>query len=423
METMSNTQSIWTRIYSTLVGEVSADTLEAYRRASLAVYEQIDLVEAHRLESRANGLSPWTVPYSTQAEMLCAWNAFVLQTLGNEFLEADYTSDSATVGFVPRITADQVLAFYTQVEAWLTRARQAHVNPGYRLDLQVPADLPGWSKVEPCPNTHLAGMLKALSALSEHLEAPLQFLNDSPLPNTAAAQEHLNAIRSVHAIAQTKSRYAIDMFGSNPSRDVHERAEEHAKAAIENYYLLGQLLAMPQIADSLTVRKPLAQPILTDRDLFSLHPKLEPMITKLPGEPGFNPWCLTDPRSLSKLKLDKDAKLAIKRLWELDPDPTATLDLFAEIEEARRRGDIAFAKDENGEPQGYFFCCPWSPVYVVKRSLPLGGAVLRSLQTFVFDVTGEGMNLGAPFKREIKATAFKNTEKFEYGDPDEPPDH
>lgn len=53
----------------------------------------------------------------------------------------------------------------------------------------------------------------------------------------------------------------------------------------------------------------------------------------------------------------------------------------------------------------------------------LGGRRLRTLQQFVFNVTCEGVNLGTPFERDIMTGNFAPTTKFEYGDPDEEPDH
>ena len=412
---MNSHPTLWGRFVSRLHGEVPADTLEAYRRASLAVYDQLDHVEQHRANCKTEGLTPWTVPPSTQAEMLCAWNAFVLQTLGNEFLEADYAGNPATIGFVPPITADQVLAFYSQVESWLTRAQQAHVNPGFSLDVEVPADLPSWSDVEPCPNAHLHGMLKAMEAVSDHTKAAMQFLEETPTPTEKAKQDQLNTIRGVYAIAATKARYARDMHGENPTPDVHERVEEHVKVAIENFYLLGQLLAMPQLADVVTRRKTPPVPV----------PSKAPEPKKLvpPGEPGFNPWCLTDPTTLARWKADSEACLAIKTMWELDPEPTRALEMQGEIEAAFERGDLAYATDRYGKRLGHFFCCPWAPVYLVKRPVTLGGQKLGIMEQFVFDVTAEGVNLGETFTRKIKIGTFTPTTKLEYGDPNEPPDH
>ena len=410
---MTATPTLWGRILSRLQGEIPADTLEAYRRASLAIYEQLDHVETHRANCKSEGLNPWTVPPATQAEILCAWNAFVLQTLGNEFLEADYKSDPATIGYVPPITADQALAFYSQVEGWLTRAQQAHVHPGYRLDVAVPAALPAWSEVEPCPNAHLRGMLEAMKAVSDHCAAAMLFLDETTPPTEKAGQEQLHAIRSVYAAASTKARYAREMHGSRPTPDVHERVEEHVKAAIEQFYLLGQLLAMPRLADVAPPREtsaPIAAP--TEKRKMTL-----------PGQPGFNMWRLTDPDSLERWKSDPQARLAIKTMWELDSDPARTLAIQAEIEDAFERGDIAYAVSRDGKRLGHFFCCPWAPVYIVKRPLRLGGQSLQTMQQFVFDVTAEGVNLGESFTRHIKVGAFTSTSRVEYGDPNAPPDH
>ena len=98
--------SLWTRVRASAAGEISADTLEAYRRASLTVLELMDRVESVRAQARAEGKTAWDLPQGTQTEMLCAWNAFVLQNLGTEFLDADYRDHPATKGFVPPITAD-----------------------------------------------------------------------------------------------------------------------------------------------------------------------------------------------------------------------------------------------------------------------------------------------------------------------------
>ncbi len=395
-------------------GEVSADTLEAYRRASLAIYDALDHCEAHRKTAKSEGLNAWTLPHSTQSEILCTWNAFVLQTLGDRILDADYENDPTTKGFVPPVTADQILSFYTQVEGWINRAQQAHFNPDYQLDVYVPAELPAWSEVEPCPNAHLIGMLEAMRAVRDHTDAALIFLNDSP-PQNDDQKKHLNAVRQVHASAMTKARYAEDMMTGNPTRDVHERVEEHVKVAIENFYLLGQLLAQPELAAKINAVNP-ANPIAPAPNRST--PRLA-----LPREAGFDMWCLTDPEARERFQNDREAVKAIKTLWSLDPDARQTLAIQSDIMAAMARGDIAYAIDRYGKKLGHFFCAPWGAVYAVKRPLVLGGQRLSTMQQFIFNVTCEGVNLGAPFEREIMIGNFNPTTKFEYGDPNEAPDH
>lgn len=406
--------TLWNRFLAVMSGEVTADTLEAYRRASLAVYDSLDHCEAHRASARKEEKNAWTLDTSTQAELLCTWNAFVLQTLGDRFLEADYAASPETRGFVPPVTADQILQFYSQVEEWLNRAQQAHYNPDYELDLSVPAELPPWSRIKPCPETHLLGMLEAMRAIGEYNQAALTFLKDSP-PDSAEHKKEFNAISQLAASAKTKARYADEMMNARPSREVRERVEEHAKIAIEQYYLLGQLLAMPSLAAKKPVIKPApkkrkATPKTKHRDLPTL------------GEKDFDPWCLTDPESLSKWREDPAARKAVMKIWELDPNIQATLEIKAEIDDAFERGDIDFAVDRYGKKLGHFFCCPWAPVYVVKRPITIGGKRLHTLQQFVYNVSCDGVNAGKRFTREIVVGTFSPTTRFEYGDPDAGPE-
>lgn len=439
---MLDKPTVWNRFMAAMTGEVSADTLEAYRRASLAVYDALEHLQSHRDGAKANGHNAWTMPASTKAEMLCTWNAFVLQTLGDRILEADYANDPSTRGFVPAVTSDQIPRFYLQVEGWLNRASQAHNNASYKLDVAVPAEMPAWSEVEPCPNAHLFGMLEAMRAVRDHTEAALIFLNDSP-PQGAEQEKSRDLIRQLHGSATTTARYADDMMSGNPSRDIHERVEEHVKDAIEGFYLLGQLLAMPELASKVMLpalappsplpapRTPPFQPAFVGgytpapapmgmpTGTFANAPSRLPM----PNEAGFDLWCLTDPEAVPKFQDDREAVRAVKTLWQLDPDPRRTLDIQAEINAAFARGDIGYALDRWGKKLGHFFCAPWGAVYVAKRPVTLGGRRLRTMEQFLFNVTCEGVNLGTPFERDIMTGNFSPTSKFEYGDPNEEPDH
>lgn len=228
----------WNRLVARLRGEVPATALEAYRRASLPVFELFEQMERRRLECKIDGMDPWAVPPATRAAFLCAWNAFVLQTLGNDILDADYRGEPATLGFVPPVTADQVLSFYEEVEGWVNRACQAQANPAYQLDVPVPAQLPEWSDVEPSPDSHLLGMLHAMRAVRDHAAAATAFLPQQTA--NAGRQAQLNSIRQVHASAQASARYAEELCGVDPVPAVYDRAQEHARRAIEQFFLLGQ---------------------------------------------------------------------------------------------------------------------------------------------------------------------------------------
>ena len=341
--------------------------------------------------------------------MLCAWNAFALQTLGDKFLEADYSLNPVTAGFVPPVTAEQVLAFYSQVEGWLNRAQQAHSNPGYRLDVGVPADLPVWSEIEPCPNAHLEGMRAAMRALRAHAETALGFFEAMGAPPNKQATIH--QARQLWAAATTTARYAEDLWGGTPAAELHEQIEDHLKEAIERLYRLGQMLAVPALLEE-DPRHRAAAP--------TAPPPVQPgRWPPLPGQRGFDPWCLTDPATRQQWKQDPLARTAVSELWGRDPDPTRTLQIQAELDAALARGDIAYATDRFGKRLGHFFCCPWSPVFIASRPVTIGGTRLRTLQEFTFDVSAEEMPRGGEFKREILTGAFQPTRQIDYCNPNE----
>ncbi len=409
---------MWGRMFARFQGEVPGAALEAYRRASLPVFELMDRVEARRDACIADGLNPWTIPPATRAEFLCAWNAFVLQTLGNDILNADYTEYPDTAGFVPPVTAHQLLSFFGQVEGWMDRAQQAHANPDYRLDVLVPAALPPWSEVEPNPASHLRGLLKAMRAVGEHAAAGMRFLPETAPegPEQAARQKQIHRIRQLYASAQSKARYAADLHGAEPPPDVRERVEPYAREAIELFYALGQLIADPALAEAGG-----AHPPATDVEPSTRAAALPPAPTAppprtgthsrrgrrlLPGQDGFDVWCLTHPAARRKLDADSGALHALKALWAGDPDPERTLDLQGEILDAWDRGAVGYAEDDRGGI-GHFYRCPWAPVYVARERVTLNSRTLVKGDQFTLDVMPAPTRGGGWFTRSLLVGRFE----------------
>jgi hypothetical protein len=394
-------------------GEVSADTLESYRRAGSTVHPMLHKAEAQRLHLKIEGLNPYRAPLATQAHLLCVWNAFTLQTLGDQFLDADYRSNPATVGYVPPKTADQIFAFYDQVEGWVSRASQAQSNPAYRLDVEVPAELPPWSEVEPCPQSHLDGMMAAARSLRTHAEIAMGAFEAEGLP--ASQQNILYQLRQLAAAATSKIEYAEQLWGDRVSAELHEKIEDHAKTAIECYYQLGQFLAMPQLleqrASSQPARQPASQQLAAAAEMAC--------VLALPGRSGFDPWCITDPFTRAEWQRDPEAQESIEEMWKHDPAPDRTLAIQTQINQAMLRGDIAYATDNQGDRIGHFYCCPWSPIYVVKRGLIIGLQRLRTLQKFTYEVDADEVLEGGKFKRHLLVGNFKPTTKTGYCNPHE----
>src|SRR6266540_977404 len=347
-----------------LHGEIPAATLEAYRHAGAGAYELLDRSELRRAE----------------------------------LLDADYRVNPATVGFVPPVTSQQALAFYAPVEGWLSRANQAASNPAYRLDVQVPAELPEWVEVEPCPREHLQAMLGACRRLRRHTEVAFGEVEKSAGAERSAA---LGQLRQRLAVMTTAADYADRLYQPDAGQEQHERAEDSVHRAIEAAYELGQLLAMPEL---LAGGSASAQP-------GGAHSRLP-----RPGEAGFDPWCLTDPATRTGWQQDRRAVRAIRLLWANDPSPERTLAIQDQINAALARGDIARAR-ASGRQMGPYFCCPWSSIFLVKRPVRIGGQRLRTMQQFTFDVSAEGLAEGEKFRREILLGPFTPTDDVDYCDP------
>ena len=397
-----------TRMTAAFKGEVRADELEAYRRAGGIVYTELEQAETLRRRLAQDGVNLWHGPQGAAGQLLCVWNAFVLQAIGEHLLDADYAADPRTSGFVPPVTAHQVGACFAQVEGWVSRARQAAGNPGYLVEkeLLLPADLPEWAEASPCPLPHLKGMLAASRAIRQHAEVALGVFEQT----VADADRHLNSLRRLRQLdaeAATAADYAEGLLDTDPNPRMHEAIEQRLQRALEIYYHLGQLIAMPQLIDG-----------YKGVDARRIMPPTAPAALPAVNARDFDPWCLTDPQNRGVWQADPRARQAIKEMWEYDPDPARTLRIQAEIDAAFKGGAITYATDAGGQPYGSYYCCPWAAIYLVRSPVVIGGTRLRTMQQFTYEVSAEDVPRGGPFKREIIVSNFKPTNQVDYCDPD-----
>lgn len=400
---MAHRDRLGTRVAAMLRGEVRADTAEALRRAGMVVHDDLRQVEDARAGLALEGVDAWSPPPAVAAQRLCTWNAFVLQTLGERLIDADYETSPRTAGFLPPVTSEQVGRLLGQVEGWLSRARRAAADSGYRVgdELALPADLPDWVTVEPCPPAHLSAMLAAGAAVQQHAQLALYDLEKAGVPVECAAQ--LGTLRQLAAQADTAFQFAGRLYQPGASVAVHEAAEDALHRALEACYHLGQLAAMPALVERYRV----------DARLVASTSR-----RPAPGEQGFDPWVLTDPASRSGFRADRRAVRAIREMWRRDPDSRATLAVQAQIDAAAAAGDIAVASAGDGQPLGHFFCCPWPAVYEVRRPSTIGGRPLRTGERFTFEVSAEEMDEGGAFVRRILVAAFQPTVDLDYCDGD-----
>jgi len=389
--------TIATRLWAAVKGEVHGRDLEAYRRAGHGVYDQLDAIESVRLQMMLDGVSPWDVDQATQVRLFASWTAFVLQTLADDFVSADYEADSRTVGFVPPVTEEQAMRLYSQVAGWLSVAEQARVNPEYPNTVTITVDLPEWVDVEPCPREHLQAMIDAADKLGSKVEDLRLEVGRADLSPTQGKE--LVAVDELIAHANVYRTQAQDLWGgqNKVSGALHESIEIAVKLALDAFNDAGQLLTMPALIKTHSTKDTSAKARV-------------PSGSKLaqPGERGFDQWCLTDPTSVDRWKRDRTAVEAIGHLWENDPSPAKTLRIQAEIDAAFGSGDLVFSGDGN------YYCCPWSAIYRIIRPVLIGGVRLRRGQTFTFDVSAEEIEEGGEFKREILAANFSPTKEIDY---------
>lgn len=401
------TPGIWARIRAFARGERHAETLYAYRRAGAEIHPLLDAAERRRFDLTLSGTSPFAVQRHVGLELVCTWNAFTLQTLGDKMLEADELADPDTVGFVPPVTFDQVQAYYTEVQLWLGYASQAGHDPEFDLPPgKLPARLPEWSPVEPCPRPHLDAMIAALHTLRGHAEVAMHNLEQT---TPEADKPRLARLQGQFAQAMAKANYTANMYVPDASLALHEQIEEHAKRAIEDLYRVGQLISYPAL--------------LVEGGRAATSPgKTKLKRTPLPGEPGFDPWVMTDPEHVAQLQRNKNAQRVIGEMWDLDPDPAASVALWDDIRRAVDTGAAVLAKNKAGRSMGHYFCTPYCAIYEAKRPLVIGDTPVPQGQQFTLECAAEGVRIGYPFKREVVIGDFRAA-AIDYCDPDQPPPH
>lgn len=393
--------TLMTRLTSALRGEVAATTVEAYRRAGQAAYKDLLDAEATRRDLSQAGTDLWSTSPGQSTQLLCTWNAFSLQTLGDQFIEADYAADPGTVGYLPPVTAEQAARFLGEVQRWSSFARRGAADGQFDVSTQmaVPASLPAWVEVEPCPQPHLIAMFAAGATMREHIEAALADFNRPGIPQ--GKEPVVARLRGMLADADSAIAYAESMRTPQRNRIVHERIELLLQRGINAYYQIGQLLAQPSLMDRPEVH------------VATISGPSRP----LPGQPGFDPWSLTDPATRSNWQRDPAARHAIDNLWRMDPDPAATLTIQAQIDAAALAGLIAVGENAQGSRMGNYYCCPWSPINYVRAPVTIAGRTLRAGEEFVFDVSAEEMAEGGRFKRELVVGPFHPTNEIDYCDP------
>ena len=388
---------IATRVRARLRGERTAEALEGLRAASVGVAIELGRAEEVRARLPVDGQSVWDCPRGVSSYLVASWNAFVLQALAAAMLDADYRTDHGTVGFVPPVTFEQVWAWFSAAEGWLSLAQQASANPDYNVAavVHLPAALPAWVAREPCPPAHIEALRVALPTIREHADLALFDLEEQA--GDDRQRQAVNTLRQVAAEAGRAVEYAEALLATPAGQRLHELVETNLKRAAAVWFQFGQLAGIPSMIGGY---RPSKGPARLDPDT-------------LPGGGRFDPWCLTDPATLSQWQADPQACRAIDALWAADPDPARTLTILAQIGAAVAAGSVFRV---TGAGRGtYYYGCPWPPIYQVRSRVRIAGKRLSAAQQFTFEVSAEQMGTGGGFIRRILLGPFTTTEEIDYG--------
>lgn len=239
-------------------GVVNDAAIQGYLRAASQLEDVWQQIDDKVNELILQGLPSWEaytrMGYALAFVRACRMNVVFVQ----ELLKAETAADSANAGYLPRVTYDQALALCEHIEPTIEEAIKASTNSRYMLP---PATLPLkmgpriTSASQSLPLSHLQGTIRAAQEMKDWTAGLLAKYElalhaaKAPLPQEIAA--HLEQMKSELELGDFHLRTGVDMTGQISQGQVaealHKRAEDYLWEAMESFYKVSQLIAMPDI--------------------------------------------------------------------------------------------------------------------------------------------------------------------------------
>ncbi|HEX8981534.1 MAG TPA: hypothetical protein VF792_02090 [Ktedonobacterales bacterium] len=374
------------RFYATVLrGEVSDANVQGYLRAASQIADVWQQIDARIAEEMRQGIAPAAAYAKLGYALAFIRVARTYQVFVQQLLAADASFDLETEGFLPRVTYDQANALAHQIQPNLQMAVAALTDPDYQLEVALPLALGPRIEAEGvCPVTHLEGLIAAArevrewaaGLIAEYAEAVERTTtaSDSPASTSASASpapatltEHIAALNSRLAQADTQLRFGVDLVGQvtqgRVTPELHEQAETYLWQALGSYFLLNQAVALPDLlhesdvpAKSASARKPHVY-----HDL-PIHPK--------------ELWRIAAPSARSELRGTEFGRDEMKEMCEkMGGILSAGAQQYQhEVENAVRRGDAISV--------GAMANCPFEPLYRARTALTLAGAQVPATYEF-----------------------------------------
>lgn len=372
--------NLWNKLLAWMGDEVDASTLEAYHGAGRILADEQLAAELHRHNLSAAGLTSWTVPVHMQIYFASLWNAFVLQTIGDQLLEADYRLSPSTKGHLPAYTSARAHGYYRQVEKWMNLAHQAKENPQFVMPVSLlPANLQGTTNPKASAKAghikrYLEGLLSAACLLRAHSNTLLE--NLAREPSAESDDAIMNQLRQRQAHANMTLEYGMQLWSNQNTQGIYQKVEKNLELAVQHYFILGQFIAMPRL-----LLKHNTPPI--PEAITSIIPPVAVQIAQPELPADMDIWCLTD-SSVQHTTDRQRRSLMLAAMWQADPAPDKARTIQSRLNQALEQGEIDFASRNDGKRVGHFHQCPWAPIYISKRPLMIGGDPLRANQKFTY---------------------------------------
>ena len=354
--------------YATAIrGEVSDANVRGYLRAASQIEDMWQQIDDKVAVAIAHGVKPWEAYRQQRYPLALIRAARAHQVFVHELLAADAAADSATAGYLPRVTYDQANALCHQIQPNLQQAVAALTDPAYEPDVALPLVLGPRVEAEgTCPIPHLQGMIGAAREVREWAAGFIAQYEQAVVRAGSAAvpteiTRHISALHGTLAQADAELRFGTDLVGqvsdSGATPELHEQAEESLWEALQGFFLLNQAVAFPD----------LLLPGQSDASAAEVGPRRDRAHRDRPVQPD-DLWRIAAPSARSSLRGTEFGRDEMQEMCEkmggiLSAGAQQYLD---EVEDAVRRGDaIAVGAMAN---------CPFEPLYQARRPVNLAGA-------------------------------------------------
>ena len=239
-------------------GAVNDATIQGYLRAASQLERVWQQIDDKVDELLLQGLPPWeaytSMGYALAFVRACRMNVVFVQ----ELLKSENVPDVANAGYLPKVTYDQALALSGYIEPTIEEAIKASTNSRYILPLStLPLKLGPHigSAYQSLPLSHVQGTTRAAQEMQEWTAGLLAkyelALQAAKLPLPREVSTHLEQMKSELELGDFHLRTGVDMAGQmsqgRAAEELNKKAEDFLWEAMESFYTVSQLVAMPDL--------------------------------------------------------------------------------------------------------------------------------------------------------------------------------